>query len=424
MPRVEPGDVVFWPRLFRFFGLSPAFPQLGRGAWKHVASFRMRVRNGPSCQVFYPTEASSPDEPDRGHYMREAAVVGLANYSKISPFVFSGLVSTPHHVSAAESSILHPDLAKPLTAEGVPNLPVVLYSHGLAGSSEMYSVLCKDLASMGNVVVAVEHEDCSGSYARTEEGEDLFYSFNPPANFDFNIKEHVVSFRAPFLQKRVEEVKTVVSWLTSQAADAQLKASGVERQAQPEAAPPNNEDGPNADRLFQQISSHIDMSSLVLAGHSFGAATMYLAAQEVPSSKCAILLDTWSYPLPTTALAQGVQVPVLSVLSEVFIDNNFASNTRQLLSASKAHESYYIEGAVHQSFSDTPWFLPEWLARRANLSGKSDREVVRQANFELCAAFLGKHVPRVEGRSKNTAAADDQVGKRSDLSWKNIVKPF
>lgn len=428
---MEPRDAVFWPRLFRLFRLSPTFPLPGLGPWKHVASVHMRVQNGPACQIFYPTEASSHDAPTRGNYMRERAVVGLANYAKVSPIVMSGLVNAPHHVLAAENSELHPDLAKTLAAEGKPSLPVIIFSHGLAGSSEVYSLVCKDLASLGNVVVAVEHEDQSGSYARTEEGKDLFYAYNPPPDFDYNKKEDVVDFRAPFLEHRVAEVKAVAAWLTSEAADAQARgdddvgsiAISEEEEREPE---PSSAEDTDVDRVWKQIAPHLDISSLVLAGHSFGAATMYLASKEIPS-KCTVLLDTWSYPLSLDALSEGSKVPVLSVLSEMFVDNEFSANTQQLLSASKSHESYYIGGSVHTSFSDIPWFLPNWLARWAKLSGESDREVVRQANHELCAAFLAKHLTHAAATAADDVKSlkvDDPVQSRSGVAWSELIKPF
>jgi platelet-activating factor acetylhydrolase len=40
--------------------------------------------------------------------------------------------------------------------------PLVLFSHGLAGTRTTYSVLCAHLAAQGRVVLALEHRDGSG----------------------------------------------------------------------------------------------------------------------------------------------------------------------------------------------------------------------------------------------------------------------
>ncbi|KXZ55905.1 hypothetical protein GPECTOR_2g1456 [Gonium pectorale] len=45
-------------------------------------------------------------------------------------------------------------------------MPVVIFSHGLAGTRNAYSSICIDLASRGYVVMALEHSDGSASVAR------------------------------------------------------------------------------------------------------------------------------------------------------------------------------------------------------------------------------------------------------------------
>lgn len=40
--------------------------------------------------------------------------------------------------------------------------PLVIFSHGLAGTRNTYSQYCASLAAAGNVVLAVEHRDGSG----------------------------------------------------------------------------------------------------------------------------------------------------------------------------------------------------------------------------------------------------------------------
>jgi hypothetical protein len=56
-------------------------------------------------------------------------------------------------------------------AAGVLKLPVVLFSHGLAGQRAMYSISCSELASQGYLVLALEHADGTASAAQLAGGK-------------------------------------------------------------------------------------------------------------------------------------------------------------------------------------------------------------------------------------------------------------
>jgi len=58
-------------------------------------------------------------------------------------------------------------------------VPIVL-SHGLAASRTFFSVLCRDLASMGFVVFAIDHQDGSCVYTQKENGEEIVFDTLAP----------------------------------------------------------------------------------------------------------------------------------------------------------------------------------------------------------------------------------------------------
>ena len=55
--------------------------------------------------------------------------------------------------------------------------PVIIFSHGLGGTFELYSALVEEWASHGAVVVCINHGDGSASVAKLSEEEDdhMFY---------------------------------------------------------------------------------------------------------------------------------------------------------------------------------------------------------------------------------------------------------
>ncbi|CAJ1339400.1 unnamed protein product, partial [Effrenium voratum] len=71
--------------------------------------------------------------------------------------------------------------------------PVAVFSSGLLGSCEMYTQFCRDVASLGWVVIALEHEDGSGVFALDTEGRKIPY-VEMPKGMD------IAGFRQPFLE--------------------------------------------------------------------------------------------------------------------------------------------------------------------------------------------------------------------------------
>ena len=98
-----------------------------------------------------------------------------------------------------------------LTLIDFKKFPIVVFSHGLGGSMEMYTQLCQHIASYGYIVVAMEHEDGSACYAETVEGQAIPYQ-RPPYDTSYT-REKVVHFRRPFLNQRVKEVQQVLDGL-------------------------------------------------------------------------------------------------------------------------------------------------------------------------------------------------------------------
>ena len=68
---------------------------------------------------------------------------------------------------------LAPLLASTTTSDpNSPTPPLIIFSHGLAGTKNAYSAVCSALASEGNVVLAIAHADGSGPGVILHPGGD------------------------------------------------------------------------------------------------------------------------------------------------------------------------------------------------------------------------------------------------------------
>uniref|UniRef100_A0A7S4NDT3 1-alkyl-2-acetylglycerophosphocholine esterase n=1 Tax=Odontella aurita TaxID=265563 RepID=A0A7S4NDT3_9STRA len=303
--------------------------------------------DGCEAQILYPSKGGTGSR--RGRYARREVPSGLADYSSMPRFLYRPLSARRHPCPEGG------DLAED-ARDGNP-LPLVVFSHGLGGCAEMYTGLCASLASYGFVVVAIEHRDGSGCFARTVDGEFLPYRKYDgpkisPSNFT---RELLVDYRAPFLRQRVDEVVQSIRHLMDEEGD---------------------------------VLGGVDKSRVHLLGHSFGAATMTLVAQQLEEDKRAgsdvdtaeigtvALLDPWLTPLEDQALDKGVSRPLLHVLSRSWCEGPEFDATVRLTQAGlpNGHPAalYAARRAQHASFSDAPNFFPGFLTKKVGVRGKDE----------------------------------------------------
>ena len=175
----------------------------------------------------------------------------------------------------------------PCAADAIPKrgaFPIVVFSPGLYGSSEMYSQLCASISSFGYVVAALEHEDGSACYA--DAGDGAIPYKRPPDGFAYG-RESVVGFRRPFLDQRLRETESAILALLDKNADG---------------------------ALGEVLAATQERSSVVLTGHSFGGASAVRVSQELGRtrpgaiSKLA-LLDTWAFSLDDATVNSGTSLP-------------------------------------------------------------------------------------------------------------------
>jgi platelet-activating factor acetylhydrolase len=403
-----------------------------------VGATRARLRSdAPDAQIFYPAAPrTSPFERHPLQYMRPAAMEGLAEWLKLPQLMFRHLTRAAHPC-AVDSEPLPP----PADSRG---WPVVVFSHGLGGNNDVYVKTCSDLASRGMVVVSLDHEDGSGSYANTEAGFVVRYT-PVPAAVSQGGRAEAVAWRAPFLRKRCEEVAAVARYVQKKGSagggtgggttTATADASSVVAAAT--AAP---------SAVAEAVLRCCDRSSVVLGGHSFGGASTVMAHHALLGEglcvKGCFLHDVWPLPIPEESLDRGMQVPSITLLGDSFSNNaethltkrlvgnsnasstltfastNTKTNTKNMknmkasssasasasasvsassaasLAASSAASSastaslYNVVGSEHQSYSDAVFWYPEWLLRNRGSLGAASPAETQVAIVDATATFV------------------------------------
>jgi len=377
--------------LFRI-AVGGNIPNKFEGHHKTVGQTFFRFPLSVRAQVFYPAVAGNVTK--QKPFMRPEAIFGLSLFVDKPLWMFSFFEGLPHpFLSEAEPSL----------PENDGKLPCVIFSHGLGGHCEMYQKLCGDIASHGVIVIALEHEDRSGSYcAPLDASEPLYYQSPPGPPWQYN-RETVPAFRKPFLDKRVTEIQQVVRHIQERSAPT--------REMEDKGTPLD---------IAEQVLQRVDTESTWMCGHSFGAATTVRVAQDEELKKVfkgAVLLDIWSYPLPDASIEEGIsglREGVLSILSEPFANNDETPVTRQLyknVQFAKTPElaSFWIPGCVHQQFSDVAFCFSPRIGKQVFTCGSTPVAESQRAIVRAISKFLGV--------SEKNAATSDGV----EDTWAQII---
>merc|ERR1712224_489354 len=75
----------------------------------------------------------------------------------------------------------------------------------------MYTQFCRELASAGAIVIAIEHEDGSGLFAKNASTGEIITYVNNPDDLDKDDSKALAAFRHPFLEKRADELTATVA---------------------------------------------------------------------------------------------------------------------------------------------------------------------------------------------------------------------
>mmetsp|Transcript_34064 Transcript_34064/g.83495 ORF Transcript_34064/g.83495 Transcript_34064/m.83495 type:complete len:331 (+) Transcript_34064:609-1601(+) len=282
-------------------------------------------------------------------------------------------------------------------------MPVMVYTHGLAGQRNMYASTCTSLAAQGYLVAAIEHRDGSASNAAFISADGTAVTYQRYLHTDGKF-----SYRREQLAKRRGEFNAVVAALTAAA----------EGKAVRNVFPGS---GFNAATL----DGAVDMSSLTAIGHSFGGSTVVAAMAHDTSGaiKRAIILDPWvscmgpdaTYKVPLLEhpshpmnAAAAASVPTLVFLSDGWSGRE---NLEPLYRSKAPWMQVEVAGVKHQDFSDFPFRMPA-AAKRLKAMGSVDVHHLYDFKMSLIHHFFEATttgVARVKGAEQESKEALERM---------------
>jgi platelet-activating factor acetylhydrolase len=288
-------------------------------------------------------------------------------------------------------------------------LPIVIFSHGMAGMSQSYSYYLGSLASQGFVVAAVEHRDGSGpgSLVHLPNGkkkrvwhlklEDL--QREPPMTLS-ELKVAQLAFR------EAEILETVRLF-------ERLNAGEDVKQLKPHSP----------DKSLPTFKNRLDLDAVTIAGHSYGATGTLQAIKYAPSKKRplngAIALDPGKESGP---LNDDIKVPVLVFNSGEWTEKQVEFYGQGLhfdvekKLVKKAEKGWFMTllGTAHPSCTDAPLIVP-WIMRLV-LGTTLDPLIALKEYVDVSVEFLNfLRDGDIKGMLKSQVSSPDgPVGKAED----------
>lgn len=114
--------------------------------------------------------------------------------------------------------------------------------------------------------------------------------------------------------------------------------------------------------VLRQFEGALDLSSPVMAGHSFGGATTCLALARDERFACGVALDAWLFPLRDEDMSAADRAPLMFISTESFLS---LENVRKMAEfrrgkskdSASERKFLYIKGSVHQNHLDAPFIF-------------------------------------------------------------------
>lgn len=224
----------------------------------------------------------------------------LALWTLVGSTIIPAQVDVPMHGTVKQ--YINYETEHPTDDYGLPEFPVIVFSHGMASSRTDYTHYCGELASRGYVVAAIEHRDGSGpgTVIMNRDGSSKnLYHFDME---QIDPQPEIEDFKAMQLAMRQTEIEETVRVL-------RLINGG-----RGGAVFEDNPRGEGSD--LAEWKGRLNMSQVIVGGHSYGATGALQALKGGPTEARpfvgGMILDPGKQSGP---LNNDVRVPLVVVHS-------------------------------------------------------------------------------------------------------------
>ena len=320
-------------------------------------------------QFWYPAE--STDGYDLVPWLEDGRVVAqaLAKDMSLPPFILNhtALIMSNSYKEAPVSNAFD-------------EYPIVVISHGWRGFRNLHTDLAEELASLGYVVVGIDHT--YGSVATVFSDEEIAY-LNPEALPDRET-------HSDFLEYANQLVNTY-------AGDIVLTLDELKKM--------------NTGDVSSRFEGKLDLTNIGLLGHSTGGGADVAVAINDIRIKALIGMDAWVEPIYETEIQKGLDMPALFLRSGSWETGYNNINLLNLIDKSSGSSVLYqIEGTTHSDFSMAYMYSP--LTKYLGITGKLSGD-------ELVSIFKDMFVTFFDKNLKDDSSADIN---NMDEIWEDVRK--
>ncbi|MCB8983043.1 MAG: dienelactone hydrolase family protein [Ardenticatenaceae bacterium] len=295
-------------------------------------------------QVWYPAEKKP--NARRAPFIADFKIGGpaIARRFGFPPFVV-------RHVDLVRT---HSFLAAPAAEAGGP-FPVLTFSHGYLGLHSQNTWQMEELASQGYVVVAPNHT--RGAIVTVfPDGRVVFGLTTLPDDMSPEQAGRLG------MQQWAADVQFVLDQLACWQAE-----------------------------VGHSFYGRLDLSRIGCFGHSMGGgAAVHLAAGEA-RCRALLLLDPWLRPVDEAILQQGLDVPVLSLMSEGEFGRINGQLAEQLTANGRADGLVAtIAGTGHYDYSDLPLLSPatRLFGAKGPINGRRAARIINDYTLAFFDTYL------------------------------------